>query len=116
MNNFLINKILSKLTLKELYTEISDNDEILCTLGMILASKKKAVFASLIKKLIEETIDDERTDLYQFLKTQIITMGSDQIIESVPINKVLKQKVIKSAPQVDDLCSHSVVGRRTTLC
>jgi hypothetical protein len=117
MNKVLINKLLSKLSLKDLYDEIKGNERLVCALGMILATKRPTLFAQLIRNYIEDLIkvgdvvndiNDDDKNFESFLKTEIISMdGSEQ----VSVNKTIKKAAVKSST---DTCSGSSSGFRST--
>ena len=103
MNKVLINKLLTKLSLKDLYDEIDSNDHLVCVLGMILASKKPILFANLIRDFVKSVIiNGPDKELENFLKIEIISMdGSEEIF----INKTIKKAAVKKPPIDDDPCS-----------
>lgn len=114
MNNVILKKILKKVSLKDLYDEIKNNDKAILALGTIILSKKKDLFVSWIKIFIETVIKSGDEDVEAFLKEEILNMDGD----SISVNSVSKRKVASSAQPIStsikadpDPCSRGGFGR-----
>ena len=105
MNATLLQKILAKLSLKDLYDEIKDNDQLVFSLGILFVSKKKSLFCAMIRDVIQNTIKTGSSDLADFFKTEIVNMDGS---EEISINDVSKKKVTTSSesqiPTAADPC------------
>ena len=115
MNVTLLQKILAKLSLKDLYDEIKDNDQLVFSLGILFASKKKSLFCAMIRDVIQNTIKTGSSDLADFFKTEIVNMDGS---EGISINNVTKRKVTtsnKSQTPASDPCG-SGGGRVNRSC
>ncbi len=110
MNSVLINKLLDKLSFKDLYDEIKDNEKLMCNLGIILAKKKPEMFAKIIRSFVNGVIKGNDKDYEDFFKVEIINMDS----EEVSINKTVKKVAVKKPPIDDDLCSRGFGYTRPT--
>lgn len=101
MNSVLLNKILDKVPLKDLYDEIKDNPKMIYNLGIVIAAKKD-IFCKLIHTFMIEAIASGNPELVQFLKTSIINMDGK---ETVSINDVVKRTTTTST-EASDSCGH----------
>lgn len=116
MNTVLIKKLLDKFSLKDLYDEIKNNDKMIYTIGIALASKKKSVFCSFIRGIIEDTISSGNHDMSDFFKAEIIEMDG---CEELSINNTAKRKISTSSKPVatssadTDACGRGFVSRST---
>ena len=97
MNNELARKILDKLSLKDLYDEIKDNDNMIYEIGKILVIKKKVTFCKLIRLLIEDSIKSKDKDMSEFFKEEIINMDGTN---NLSVNETAKRKVSTSTKPV----------------
>jgi len=110
MNKSLVEKLLGRLTLNDLYAEIKNNGQAIFTLGIILAKKKPDVFISIIGAFIEKHVNSQAdSDMRKFLKEEIINMDGT---ETISINETVKRKPATPKPAVDnDPCSRGGGGR-----
>lgn len=115
MNKSLVEKILNRLTLSDLYEEIKDNDQLILALGIVLAKKKPSIFISIIREFVERHVKNEGNEsVRKFLKEEIINMDGT---ESVSINETVKRKVSTTNPKpstISDPCSRG--GGRISSC
>ena len=109
MNSVLLNKILDKVPLKDLYDEIKNNPKMIYNLGIIIVSKKD-IFCKLIHAFMIEAIASGNPELVQFLKTAIINMDGN---ETFSINDVVKRTTAKPTKSDPDPC---VGGTRARSC
>ena len=112
MNQRLIDKMLQKISLKELYDEIKDNDVLLLNLGMAILKHQKLQFASMIRKHIEYLIDNEKSsannaDIVNIVKNLILNL--DTVSDSA--NLIVKNKISKSSKPVNTSISDDPCGR-----
>ncbi|CAB4196890.1 hypothetical protein UFOVP1290_410 [uncultured Caudovirales phage] len=107
MNNELAKKILEKLSLKDLYNEIKDNDNMIYALGKILVLKKKVTFCKFIRLLIEESIQSKDKDMIEFFKEEIINMDGT---ENLSVNHATKRKVAESVKPIVTSVSNNSCG------
>ena len=99
MNSVLLNKILDKVSLKDLYDEIKNNPKMIYNLGIIIASKKD-IFCKIIHNFMLEAIASGSLELVQFLKTAIINMDGN---ETFSANDLIK-RTTKSTNSNDNPC------------
>lgn len=111
MNNVLLNKILDKVPLKDLYDEIKDNPKMVYNLGIVIASKKD-IFCKLIHAFMIEAIASGNKEITQFLKTAILNMDGN---ENISINDVIKRTAPKTTKSDPDPCG-SGGGIRARSC
>jgi hypothetical protein len=116
MNKLLIEKLLGKLTLNDLYEEVKGSDQVIFHIGMMLAKKNPAVFVDLIRKFVEQHVNNQAdAKMRKFLRDEIIDMDG---VNDVSINSAAKRKVVSSATPVQasssalyDPCSRGGGGR-----
>lgn len=97
MNNNLLKKLLSKLSLEDLHSEIKNNNNALCELGLVIAKNRPAIFAKLVEAFVDEAIKYDDKELSEFLKTEILSL--DESGDLSP-NKIVKKKVAASPKPV----------------
>jgi hypothetical protein len=99
----LVKKLLAKLSLKDLYDEIKSSDSVMCSLGLTIYAKNPALFAKLMRALVEETIKQNDPKMTDFLKAEIISLDGS---ESLSVNRVSKQKILATPKPsyIDDPC------------
>lgn len=107
MNKLLIQKLLKKVSLKELFDEIREEDDLVFALGTIIAQKQRDLFLRLIRSIVQEVIASQDAKLCEFLKTEILNMDGK---EKFSVNEVSRKRV--STSEVNPCVS----GVRNTRC
>lgn len=74
MNNILIKSVMNKISLKDLYDEVKNDELMIYNLGLIFVKKKKTFFTDMIRNLIKDAIKDNNDELLEFFKKELIEM------------------------------------------
>jgi hypothetical protein len=89
MNVELYKKLLTKMSLKDLFNEIKTDETLLTKLALSLFKKRPKLLVKIISETIQNIITDNNEELSNLVKEEIIELDNSA---EISINKITKKK------------------------